>query len=1731
MPFPASGSRMNATDRSQQPEPGSLTVRPAAFTRTRPVRRVSDLVQHFEGHAKTYDAGGPSAAPHAPRPAARRSLPTSADSPYAASGPSIPRFKAQPAPALAIAAKARREVPTADGMAKQTQTHDSESRTTDILGDRSPIRPASPPAIQRGALGGMDWTERPRPPEPRPSVAQARIPEPIQRADPVAHTSDHEPSHSVSPRTEGEATAPETTPRGEDGSSEPSVVSTPRVYPASERKDSGIMRHTRDAPQGLPVIETTPSTHVVPVVGLPGTGSGLPFSVETAMYSPESRDHDLARDADTAYSHDADDDEDANGGKTLRTADDQPLLSAADDADSLKEPAGVQEVKPLPARAVFSRTSPPLHLPVLDRLLADRRYFPPPHFGFSEVSSSPGELALCRVGGSTSDDEKKDEKASSILGSSILSVSGRQLQIPASNVIAEAKVSKRKRWKRPQERGRGAFRRITDNDEDDTEDAKPPVASDSASQVTLHDDVELEHLSSKAPSSSRPSANSGYLPSFSDGAASALSTDSKPLTRNSMFAPLMLLKTSSLNELKTNAVGPRAPPGGPFSWLPGLSAFLGTILDLLIGVEGSSFAASIFQLELFRDFAQMMRLNLSWQSAADPNASKLHKIFFETIPSILALDFVSVFGLAIVFFVLWIVLTGLGLLWFWHMTSSYDANRSIQGYEGQPYIFSSPKRGTKVTNIVVTFVLTSLYIPLSKIAFDALLWSSDFWVVVDPYQGGAINDPHPASLGDPAIFRGPMDFCYTTTMRKDEFNWAWFIVPVAFTCIVVYTILWPIYLVRVIRTMCPSVSEYNELGKKRNAEDMDSAYGRQLDHDKSPLNFLYNAYNRHHAAYKPFYILFFKLSALLVITFFTKENCVWRQVQSRPMLLSQQSILIGLQIVLLGLHLWTRPFRDTISNRAELTARVAYVFTALIGLLVVLRVPGAHIYDSVVMYVLQGFSYGSSVYFGLVSTNVVGHWIRRVQQRLDFSIDIYSPALDMQKHIKRRIWEETLSILLLAGDEYRMPLGTGVNFSNNTGWPPYLLFFKGTAAERHVENLKILKDIGLAEYKKQVERLRGPEGERIRRAMDTIQRLYAGPDAYYRPIRPPFPQGVSNFFGKAFMAPFPPTLVIRYDQQGLQTMELTELDEFEAFIAQNASEEVQSRKMVRVSLRALDKHVVWCPYTSTEPRRRSVLHKLLPDRSRTTFTLPIVYREGVLHVKVKPFSEWQGYNFSSGFEVSIDYASGERLDPEGATHVRQPISVSASQAFGLHDDFLLTTATAAFLQANEVPLRQRVPQMESLLEQYRSHFHSEAVRKRETLTYDFLTDIFDAVELWDAPPEKLHAAFHAASLLPAVQTLPQRYPASIHGLYERLAAVRRSPVHTFWYLWWDDLWRQNGRDYAPMQRHRKAFDPRYPTSIAYRPLPRKALEVYLAERGMWDTGRASGFWGGAWRCWSAESRAGSGLARVAQERRAGTKGPINRGTLNRLYFTLNRLAFGSSGHRHDCSCEQEKTDEPSSSPAQGPDSVLKPAPDPSLIIEVGQRNKDAPASHISAHNPSSLDGSRHRSHHHHHHHHDVHSGPTDPNSGTAPHSHLTTSTALTVRTNETGGGTDASRSTIPDRHAWRWEQRLAGSGPHAADASAGGGGLGGLRGMCRAVVRRAWEGAMEFLALTPYRARGDLEGLWVFVVRAEGQCVRDGSGAEQCVPRLELPKQAAAEGQTEGHAGDEGECDCGYGRH
>lgn len=284
--------------------------------------------------------------------------------------------------------------------------------------------------------------------------------------------------------------------------------------------------------------------------------------------------------------------------------------------------------------------------------------------------------------------------------------------------------------------------------------------------------------------------------------------------------------------------------------------------------------------------------------------------------------------------------------------------------------------------VLVTFLLTLIYLPMSIMAIHVLVWSDDLWVVPNPYTNATSFPPVVAPLGPASEYRDPLDFCWTTTMKKDEINYApvivilstivvgmvsWFLlVKSSSNSFLQLSISFPIILRQVIKRSVPNVDSYTELGRRRTKSDMDIEYHRVLARDQNPFVFLYSGmcfgsvlplyihefvlgFRRGWGTYESTY-LFAKLSTLVIVAVIDPNNCLFRSASRTVVPIVRQVLLLTCTIGFFLAQCVLGPFLDPINNASEWISRMNYVLTATVALLVVLNVPGEDILNSYVLY-------------------------------------------------------------------------------------------------------------------------------------------------------------------------------------------------------------------------------------------------------------------------------------------------------------------------------------------------------------------------------------------------------------------------------------------------------------------------------------------------------------------------------------------------------------------------------------------------------------------------------------------------------------------------------------------------------------------------------------------------------------------------------------------------------------
>ncbi|CAG7849321.1 SubName: Full=Uncharacterized protein {ECO:0000313/EMBL:CCA70937.1} [Serendipita indica DSM 11827] len=859
-----------------------------------------------------------------------------------------------------------------------------------------------------------------------------------------------------------------------------------------------------------------------------------------------------------------------------------------------------------------------------------------------------------------------------------------------------------------------------------------------------------------------------------------------------MFPPLDRLKGKTLDELHHNSPLP--------AWYRDKSSLLNSIVTGIIGIAGSSAIASYYSLQGLYDGVQIFALVLS---SVVPRSSfsatdRWRELFLSTIPNILALNIPTKLTQSLIFLAIFMVICGFLLYRFYQVTNEYRPSAFREGLQAR-----QPPATWGI--IAVSFVLTVLYLPLSTIAMHGILWSSDFWVVPNPYQNG--TKAAVQLLGPPEVWRDPMDFCYTTTMRKDEVNYAPVIVAMSVATFILMTLWFPIRLMQTIRQALPRVDPYTELGRKRSRPEMELEYQRLLERDQNPFAFLYRDFRRSWGEYKSVY-LWAKLSALLIVAVLSPDNCAFRSFKRDTIDIVRQSVLTLSMLIWFLLQCFLVPFLDPVSNASEWTSRLNYLLTSGLGLFVALDAPAKAALNGVVLYIIYAVTYGLDFYFAIIGTGFMRRIMKKITRRVDFSIDIFSPKLDLtinSPHLRRRIWQESIGTIILTDEGCRIPLHHQMQFSEaiNFEWPPYLLNFAGSPGERHVENLKILREEGLKKYARAVAMISGPDAKLFELLRDRIERHFIGPDCYWRPDNDDTQSEQHGFFGNAWWIPFPPTLVIRYDQGGQAVLE--SLHELEHYVFQNEDPSVRFRRDLRMALRCLDAQIVIWPYKHIEP----VGSRTWFSGRRYTMQKTTHFHSCVFSIRRRGIQYWKDLPIGSGFDVELRYNKDVHLDGD---------------AIGLADEFHLTPTLAHFLHLNRHLIQLHQDGLERKLKAYRKECRKVAKAKQRVLTYGFLTQVYN----WPLQPKQVVDVVEKEQADLRVREMFAANVRSLEAAGERMKYAGRSEITVWWFLFWDDFWRRNHDTVAALQKFPTDFNPHFSVMEATSLLSRLSQQTLLS---------------------------------------------------------------------------------------------------------------------------------------------------------------------------------------------------------------------------------------------------------------------------------------------------------------
>ncbi|KAH8835302.1 hypothetical protein DL96DRAFT_1702300 [Flagelloscypha sp. PMI_526] len=223
-----------------------------------------------------------------------------------------------------------------------------------------------------------------------------------------------------------------------------------------------------------------------------------------------------------------------------------------------------------------------------------------------------------------------------------------------------------------------------------------------------------------------------------------------------MFSPMDKLVASklSLDDLEHNG---KVAPG----WR-NRSSLLSDALSTVLGAMGSSLITTYYSLTGVANTVQIFALIISTLIPMFPEDIPAYwrELLLGTIPNVLALNFASGVIPSLIFLLVFMCLAGILLYYFRRTMLDCERYKIMEGLQSPKpssqwgAILGNHIRWTHLFELclnasssLVTFLLTLIYLPLSTLSVHVLVWSSDLWVVKNPYINATSIPPALPPLG------------------------------------------------------------------------------------------------------------------------------------------------------------------------------------------------------------------------------------------------------------------------------------------------------------------------------------------------------------------------------------------------------------------------------------------------------------------------------------------------------------------------------------------------------------------------------------------------------------------------------------------------------------------------------------------------------------------------------------------------------------------------------------------------------------------------------------------------------------------------------------------------------------------------------------------------------------------------------------------------------------------------
>eukprot|EP00672_Neobodo_designis_P007547 CAMPEP_0174878766 /NCGR_PEP_ID=MMETSP1114-20130205/82921_1 /TAXON_ID=312471 /ORGANISM="Neobodo designis, Strain CCAP 1951/1" /LENGTH=1194 /DNA_ID=CAMNT_0016114155 /DNA_START=261 /DNA_END=3845 /DNA_ORIENTATION=- len=691
----------------------------------------------------------------------------------------------------------------------------------------------------------------------------------------------------------------------------------------------------------------------------------------------------------------------------------------------------------------------------------------------------------------------------------------------------------------------------------------------------------------------------------------------------------------------------------------------------------------------------------------------------------------------------------------------------------------------------VTFLLTLLYLPVTQYALEILVCSHKYEHVHGHCPGA-------------------------------------FYVITAIIAIIAVTIFLPVRLFYVIQSNVPKERLFDATGEPNQYAERDYLADLAKKSRKNPVASLFNEYNRGMRFHKVT-IMALKCYLILVAVLLSGNVATgkkYTQVYNGTALVNGAVLAetpndtynhVRPALMIFGLLVYTlvcvlrRPFIATLAHALDVFQRVFAMICIACAYMIMFDVA-----PDAIAWVFNGTMFAMffiSILFIIAS-------FEAVQEKFRFAIgDVrltpvsandptpkwFKPELvDFARQRKPRVWQDYWTNLLVHQEPFalRPPERTieshglfsddaaetehqriaaetcDFEYVDNDDTVAYLLDFKGSVAERHMENIEIAADVGAAHFESGLLKLTASE-------MDSVvfaTRQLHGRDCYVN--RPGKTHGVVGQWGCLYVMPMPYECFFAPDDDGPE-IRFTTVD-MEDLIRDNSHPEIQRQRRVREQLRGLALecergYQVYFHITRQETISTGKNESTEYTMTRTHGTLR------VRPLREKPIFQVPGtdttMSVGPGFTVEIEYKTGTAAEKGGQTI--NNTAVIGHEELGIFPDLRMTEQLDRLINGNLDRVKKGHFDVLRHKDCFRRYFMSEFLAKALTLSYAFWPAVFNNDRATLADVRRQLGEYEHNPQLRALAAPEKR--GVLEAVYQRLALYDTCPATALWVCFWHDL--------------------------------------------------------------------------------------------------------------------------------------------------------------------------------------------------------------------------------------------------------------------------------------------------------------------------------------------------------